>query len=60
MAKNRNQNRQQHDQQHDQRERRSERAGEPQERAAGTMTEERVMPSATEVTRKQQKRFGHN
>ncbi|WP_157856134.1 hypothetical protein [Actinacidiphila yeochonensis] len=58
MAKNRNQNRQQ---QRDQRDRRSESAAEAPERgSAATIAEERVMPSATQHTRKQQKKFGHN
>jgi hypothetical protein len=58
VAKNRNQNRQQ---QRDQRERRPESAVEaPEQGATATITEERVMPSATQHTRKGQKKFGHN
>jgi hypothetical protein len=58
VAKNRNQNRQQ---QRDQRDRRSESAEQaPEQAGAATITEERVMPSAAQHTRKQQKKFGHN
>ncbi|NUS18152.1 MAG: hypothetical protein HOY69_43250 [Streptomyces sp.] len=56
MAKNRNQNPN----------RRSERqdpqrsAAEAQEQARSHQAEEHAMPTSTQVSRKQQKRFGHN
>ncbi|WP_335973748.1 MULTISPECIES: hypothetical protein [Streptomycetaceae] len=57
MAKNRNQNRPQRDRQDE----RSHPAGEAQEpQHKGTVAEEHMMPAATRVARKQQKKFGHN
>ncbi|MCL2730337.1 MAG: hypothetical protein FWE15_09985 [Actinomycetia bacterium] len=55
MAKNKNQNRQR--EQHDQR---SEPAMEGQEHTKTAVAEEHGMPTSTQVSRKQQKRFGHN
>ena len=56
MAKNKNQNRQR--EQHDHR---PDPAAEGQEPGrSATMTEEHGMPASTQVSRKQQKRFGHN
>ena len=58
MAKNRNQSQnRQRDQRHDQ-QRNS--AAEAQEQAKSHQAEEHTMPAATQVSRKQQKRFGHN
>ncbi|MBY8876598.1 hypothetical protein [Actinacidiphila acidipaludis] len=56
MAKNKNQNRQR--EQHDQRPNPAMEGQEPTHSA--TMTEEHGMPASTQVSRKQQKRFGHN
>lgn len=57
MAKNKNQNRQREQHEHDQR---SNPAMEAQEHAKSAMSEEHGMPTSTQVSRKQQKRFGHN
>jgi hypothetical protein len=57
VAKNRNQNRPQRDRQE---ERSGQGADSPQEHGKSTLTEEHVMPAATHVARKQQKKFGHN
>ena len=55
MAKNKNQNRQR--EQHDQR---PNPAMDAQEPSRTPMSEEHGMPASTQVSRKQQKRFGHN
>jgi hypothetical protein len=55
VAKNKNQNRRR-----DQRDERRHPAAEPQEHVPDTAAQEHGMPAATQVTRRQQKRFGHN
>jgi hypothetical protein len=55
VAKNKNQNRKR--EQHDQR---SGEGTEPQDTVQSPISEDRMMPAATQVTRKQNKRFGHN
>ena len=57
MAKNKNQNRKR--EQHDQRSGEST-STEPQDTAKSAITEDHMMPATTHVTRKQNKRFGHN
>jgi len=55
VAKNKNQNRQR-----DQHEQRTDRTAEPQDAPRPSVSEDHVMPAATQAPRKQQKRFGHN
>ncbi|WP_328912879.1 MULTISPECIES: hypothetical protein [unclassified Streptomyces] len=57
MAKNKNQNRQRG---HEQDRQRESSSGESQDQAKSSIPEEHVMPAATTVPRKQQKKFGHN
>ncbi|SEF63639.1 hypothetical protein SAMN05216223_101574 [Actinacidiphila yanglinensis] len=60
MAKNRNQNRPQRDH-HDERSNQANPANEAHEQhSKSALAEEHVMPAATHVARKQQKKFGHN
>ena len=57
MAKNRNQN---PNRRADAQEPRGGSAADAREQARGHQAEEHVMPSTTQVPRKQGKRFGHN
>lgn len=57
MAKNKNQNRQRG---HEQDRQRESSSGESQDQAKSSIPDEHVMPAATTVPRKQQKKFGHN
>jgi hypothetical protein len=56
VAKNKNQNRQREQQQ----ERQRTGAMEAQEHAKSSAAEEQIMPSSQQVSRKHQRRFGHN
>jgi hypothetical protein len=58
VAKNKNQNRKR-EQQHEQRSGEST-SMEPQDTAKSAIADDRMMPATTHVTRKQNKRFGHN
>jgi hypothetical protein len=58
VAKNRNQNENRRPEQHQDQQRNS--ATEPQEHERSHQAEEHMMPAAPPVSRKQQKRFGHN
>jgi len=58
VAKNKNQNRKR--EQSEQRGQRSGETMEPQDTAKSAIAEDHMMPAATQVTRKQNKRFGHN
>jgi hypothetical protein len=57
VAKNRNQNPNRRSEHQDQR---RESAPEAMEQGRSHQAEEHMAPSTTQVTRKQQKRFGHN